>query len=373
MRRKPKVISLFSGAGGLDVGLEQAGYDVSVAVDFDHDSCETLKANFSNTAVIEGDIQQISTERILQEGNLSPGEVDLLVGGPPCQPFSKSAFWNGSKGLQDPRAVTLHEYIRILREAQPKAFILENVFGLLYKNNKDAFELLRQGFAELGYDINWTVVNTAWYGVPQIRQRLIILGSRIGRLEFPRPTHVDTQEAQENPQLFSGNEVPYVTARDAFKGLTNEWDEVPKELVVAGKWCHLLGDIPPGDNYLFYTEKKGHPNPLFEWRSRYWSFLLKLSPDKPSWTIQAQPGPYVGPFHWESRRLTLGERKRIQTFPDDYRFVGGKGSVQKQIGNAVPCLLGKVLGEAIKKQIFESVSPRDVAPSTKTSRILLEI
>lgn len=372
MKNKPKVISLYSGAGGLDVGLEQAGYHVAVALDFDHDSCETLRANIPNSAILEGDIQKISTAEILEQGNLEYGEVDLLVGGPPCQPFSKSAFWNGSKGLADPRAVTLHEYIRVLRETRPKAFILENVFGLLYKNNKDAFELLREGFGELGYEINWTVINTAWYGVPQIRQRLIILGSRVGRLEFPRPTHVDPEARAENPQLFDDDLLPFVTAKQAFKGLRREWDEVPHELVVGGKWGHLLPNIPPGDNYLFYTERRNHPNPLFEWRSRFWSFLLKLSPDKPSWTIQAQPGPYVGPFHWENRRLTLGERKRIQTFPDSYIFVGKKGSVQKQIGNAVPCQLGKVLGEAVKSQIFGSVSPHGVAPVPKKNKILFE-
>ncbi|MBI2439380.1 MAG: DNA cytosine methyltransferase [Candidatus Moranbacteria bacterium] len=351
-KERPTVISLYSGAGGLDVGLEQAGFDVRVALDFDHDSCETLRTNFKHSAVIEGDVTKITSQEILKNGGLKKGEVDLLVGGPPCQPFSKSAFWNGSKGLKDPRAVTLHEYIRILKDSKPKAFILENVFGLAYKNNQDAFTLLREGFKQLGYEINWQVINTASYGIPQIRQRLIILGSRIGRIEFPLPTHHDPAEEGEKNTLFK-NELPcYVTAKEAFKGLKEEGGEVPTELKVGGKWGHLLAEIPPGDNYLYYTEKRGHKNPLFGWRSRYWSFLLKLSPNKPSWTIQAQPGPYVGPFHWDNRRLTLGERKRIQTFPDNYIFVGKKGSVQKQIGNAVPCLLGKVLGEAIKKQVL---------------------
>ena len=120
---------------------------------------------------------------------------------------------------------------------------------------------------------------------------------------------------------------------------------------MGGKWGHLLKLIPPGDNYLFLTAKRGHKNPLFTWRSRYWSFLLKLSPDKPSWTIQAQPGPYVGPFHWDNRRLSLAEKKRIQTFPDRFEFVGGKGSVQRQIGNAVPPAIGNIFGRSILEQI----------------------
>ncbi|MDE2145000.1 MAG: DNA cytosine methyltransferase [Patescibacteria group bacterium] len=351
-KRKPRVISLFTGAGGLDIGLEQAGFEIGVALDFDHDSCETLRANFKHTPIIEGDVTKITTEEILEKGGFGSKGVDLLVGGPPCQPFSKSAFWNGSKGLKDSRAITLHEYVRILREAAPKAFLLENVFGLAYKNNEDAFSFLQEQFGKLGYEINWKVVNTASYGIPQIRQRLIILGSRVGRLEFPKPTHHDPTETSEKPTLFKNSLPPYVTAKEAFRGLSYNWRDIPPELVVGGKWGHLLEDIPPGDNYLHLTAKRGHKKPIFEWRSRYWSFLLKLSPNKPSWTIQAQPGPYVGPFHWENRRLTLEEKKRIQTFPDKYKFVGKRGSVQKQIGNAVPSLLGKVLGRSIKEQIF---------------------
>lgn len=350
--KKPRVISLFSGAGGLDIGLEQAGYEIAVALDFDHDSCETLRINFKDTAIIEGDVTKISTEEILLRGGLKAGEVDLLVGGPPCQPFSKSAFWNGSKGLKDPRAVTLREYVRILKEARPKAFILENVFGLMYKNNKDAFDFLQNEFKKLGYGITYKVVNTAQYGVPQVRHRLIILGSRIKKLKFPDPTHKDPNEETVATLFGSATLKNFVTTKEAFEGLSLKKKDIPKELVVGGKWGHLLGDIPHGENYLFYTEKKGHPKPLFKWRSRYWTFLLKLDPDRPSWTIQAQPGPYVGPFHWEGRRLTLEEKKRIQTFPDDYVFAGSRASVQKQIGNAVPAKLGRVLGEAIKKQLL---------------------
>jgi DNA (cytosine-5)-methyltransferase 1 len=348
--KKPTVISLFSGAGGLDVGMKLAGFHIAVALDFDHDSCETLRANFSNSNVIEGDITKISTQQILDAAGLRVGEVDLLMGGPPCQPFSKSAFWNGSKGLKDPRAVTLHEYVRVLRETKPKAFLLENVFGLMYKNNNDAFVFLQEQFGKLGYEIVYRVVNTADYGVPHTRQRLIILGSKKGRLTFPECTHRDP--FKEELSLFEKKLPVYVTAKEAFKGLKYNWREMPQELAVNGKWGHLLKDIPPGDNYLFYTEKKGHPNPLFEWRSRYWTFLLKLHPNRPSWTIQAQPGPYVGPFHWDNRRMTLAERKRIQTFPDDYVFIGKRGSVQKQIGNAVPSEFGRVMGAAIRAQLF---------------------
>jgi DNA (cytosine-5)-methyltransferase 1 len=109
----------------------------------------------------------------------------------------------------------------------------------------------------------------------------------------------------------------------------------------------LLADIPPGDNYLFYTDKRGHPDPLFRWRSKYWSFLLKLAPDKPAPTIQAQPGPYVGPFHWDNRRLRTAEIKRLFTYPDDFELVGSRASVQAQLGNSVPPLLAQRVVEAL--------------------------
>src|SRR5207245_7689738 len=124
-----------------------------------------------------------------------------------------------------------------------------------------------------------------------------------------------------------------------------------REEVLRGQWGHLLAEVPPGENYLHFTAERGHPNPVFEWRSRYWSFLLKLDPSRPSPTIQAQPGPNVGPFHWENRRRRVAELKRLFTFPDDFEFVGSRSSVQAQVGNAVPPLLA----EAVGRQIAESV------------------
>src|SRR5207244_6587076 len=117
--------------------------------------------------------------------------------------------------------------------------------------------------------------------------------------------------------------------------------------VLRGRWGHLFPEIPPGENYLFLTAHRGHPEPIFKWRSKYWSFLLKLSPDKPAWTIQATPGPSIGPFHWRNRRLSLAETKRLMTFPDDYEVLGSRTVWQKQLGNAVAPRLAEVLGRSI--------------------------
>jgi DNA (cytosine-5)-methyltransferase 1 len=143
----------------------------------------------------------------------------------------------------------------------------------------------------------------------------------------------------------------YATAWDAIGDLQDDDDP---ELAVRGKWADLLPSIPEGENYLFHTERgvKRGGKPLFGWRRRYWSFLLKLAKAKPSWTIQAQPGPAVGPFHWKSRRLSRQELCRLQTFPDGYRVLGGIATVQRQLGNAVPSALAEVLAGAIRRHLF---------------------
>src|SRR6185312_13692762 len=126
---------------------------------------------------------------------------------------------------------------------------------------------------------------------------------------------------------------PHKTAGEALEGMTDEENPPEAEEVVEGTYAFELREIPPGENYLWWTAKRGHPEPRFKWRSRYWSFLLKLHPDRPSPTIQGQPGPWVGPFHWDNRRLRAAELKRLMTFPDDYVLVGGRRDRQLQLGN----------------------------------------
>jgi DNA (cytosine-5)-methyltransferase 1 len=261
----------------------------------------------------------------------------LLVGGPPCTPFSKSGFWLEWKraGL-DPEASPRQAYTRVLAEARPRAFILENVYALTYQNkaSRPAFQRLLQEINDAGYHYRWAVLNAADYGVPRLRPRLFVVGTpKRSRLpELPEPTHGGRWERRATGVA----ERPHVTTGEAMAGLITAPE--PEE-VIRGKWGHLLPEIPPGENYLHYTTERGHPDPLFEWRSRYWSFLLKLSPDRPSPTIQAQPGPKVGPFHWENRRLRVPELRRLFTYPDDFALVGRRNSVQAQIGNSVPPLL----------------------------------
>jgi DNA (cytosine-5)-methyltransferase 1 len=173
-------ISLFSGAGGLDLGVERAGYRVLASVEYEPDAAATLRANFPHAQVLQRDIRSVPTAELLDAAGLRPGEAELLVGGPPCTPFSKSGNWLEYKRTgKDANADLLDHYLRILAETKPRAFLLENVFGLAYRNH-NAFWLKRllTMFRELGYDADHRILLAADYGVPQRRQRLFILGSR---------------------------------------------------------------------------------------------------------------------------------------------------------------------------------------------------
>ena len=351
---RPKLISLFSGAGGLDYGLEAAGFDTAAAVEMDHDCCETLRASRPRWGVIERSIFDVPTAELLEVARARRGEIDLLVGGPPCQPFSKAGYWarGDSLRLEDPRANTLSAYLRVLEEARPRAFLLENVQGLAYAGKDEGLRHLLDGLEAINrrtrsaYKPVVQVLNAADFGVPQMRERVFVIAARDGStFRFPDRTH-GTDDAAE--PLFRRALAPHRTAWDAIGDLVHD----PREdLAVRGKWADLLPSIPEGNNYLWHTERGGG-RPLFGWRRRYWTFLLKLAKARPSWTIQAQPGPAVGPFHWSNRRLSVRELCRIQTFPDDVAIRGGRTSAQKQIGNAVPSLLAEVLGRALRAQLL---------------------
>jgi len=341
-------ISLFSGAGGLDLGAEQAGFRVLAAVECDRDAATTMEKNFPGLAapVIRADILDTPTRQILRAAGLKGrARPDLLIGGPPCTPFSKSGFWLEWKrsGL-DPDASLLQAYTRVLAEARPRAFVLENVYALTYNNraSRPAYQRLLREIDAAGYDWRAGVLNAADHGVPQARPRLFVVGVPRGeRLpELPEPTHGGTWERRTCGSV----DRPHVSAGEALDGLVTEPE--PEE-VLRGSYAHLLPGIPPGQNYLHYTAQRGHPEPKFAWRSRYWSFLLKLHPDRPAPTIQAQPGPNVGPFHWDNRRLRVPEIKRLFTFPDEFHLVGSRSSVQAQLGNAVPPLLARRVAERV--------------------------
>jgi DNA (cytosine-5)-methyltransferase 1 len=347
------MVSLFSGAGGLDLGLSYAGFDVRLCVEIEDDAKRTIRANHPKWTIAEpGDIHQITPEEMLTLANLKPKELNLLAGGPPCQPFSKSGYWakGDSARLNDPRSDTLGAYLNVVRAALPEVLLLENVKGINFKKKNEGMEFLLSGLQEINnstgskYEPKVLILNAADYGVPQLRERVIIIAHREGKeFNLPKPTHSLVENLQDGTE-------PHRTAWDSIGDLNAaSWSE---DLNCKGKWGDLLPTIPEGHNYLWHTERMGG-QPLFGWRTRFWSFLLKLSKNKPSWTIQAQPGPATGPFHWKGRQLSTRELARLQTFPDSIEFSGDRRSVIKQIGNAVPPAIGELFGLEFRRQFYD--------------------
>jgi len=355
-----KAISLFSGAGGLDLGCERAGFQTVAAVETSETAQGTLLRNRARhfptlrPEAIFGDITSLDGEELLAGAELAAGEAMLLHGGPPCTPFSKSGYWLEYKRAgADPRASLLDDFIGVVGVARPHAFLMENVYGLAYRGrSRPILDRFLDRAAGLGYAVDFKILLAADLGVPQLRQRLFCIGIRSDLLDcapdswsfpWPEPTHAGPHETRTG---WDKTLPPHVSAVEALAGLTVEENAPEPEEVVSGTYADALHGVPPGDNYLYYTAERGHERPQFRWRSRYWNFLLKLHPERPSPTIQGQPGPWVGPFHWESRRLRVAEVRRLMTFPDDYVFLGSRREVQLQLGNAVPPLLAeKVAGQ----------------------------
>ncbi|MDB2606978.1 DNA cytosine methyltransferase, partial [Zobellia sp.] len=199
---------------------------------------------------------------------------------------------------------------------------------------------------ELGYKPTFKIINTANYGAPQIRQRFFLVGTKMDEFEFPKESHSKTP----NGNLLK----PWVSSGDVLNDIDTEENANDDGHFAGGKDHDLLREVPPGDNYLYFTEKRGYANPRFKWRSRYWSFLLKLDPNQPSWTIQARRSNNMGPFHWRNRILRIEEVKRLQTFPDDWKLAGSIEKQWRQVGNAVPPLIAEILGKKILSNINQN-------------------
>jgi len=358
MARPLMALSLFTGAGGLDLGIEAAGFEVAAAVEMDSDCVATLRAN-RDWPVFADYIQNVSSDALLASKGLAPSDPDLLVGGPPCQPFSKCGYWatGDTRRLDDPRADTVQAFLRVLRDTRPRAFLMENVTGMAYSGKDEGLQLIRSALRDINrehgtrYGVEVLVLNAADFGVPQTRERVFLIGSRDGR-PFGRldATHGPVTAKVDQRALALGKEKErWRTAWDALADLAT--DEHDPALQARGKWADLLSTIPEGKNYLYHTER-GEGVPLFGWRRRFWNFLLKTAKDRPSWTLTAQPGPATGPFHWKSRRFSMRELCRLQTIPDDFVVQGDLSSVQKQVGNAVPSALAERLALEIRERFF---------------------
>lgn len=350
MESKTQAISFFSGCGGLDIGTQLAGVKVISSLDFYEDSVNSLRNNgfFNHSEHFYKDIRDTQGKEFKNIIKNNNPEKLILVGGPPCQPFSKAGYWvtnENRKSNDDPRNM-IEPYFRLIEEIRPDGFVLENVESILHQSNKEAVDTIVNNIERLGYNYSLLKVNAADYGIPQKRKRVFFIASKRKINAKLIQTHGTEKECLKNELL-----LPYERVIDWIGKFDNEKYYDKDFVSVTGKYEHELKCIPPGKNYIALSEKAGHPDPKFVAGKRYWSSLLKLDPLQASWTIIASPGHWEGPFHWNNRRLSIREAAAIQTFPDDYNFYGTLRSQRKQIGNAVPPLLGKLIVEELCRWI----------------------
>jgi len=317
-------LSLFTGAGGLDLGLEAAGFRCIGSVEINEIAHQTIKRNRPSwqryNAMDINSIANTITPQCL--GLKKKGELDLIAGAPPCQPFSTAGQWAkaGRRGLNDSRARTLDSFLAIVARLEPKLAILENVPGF---KSEGGLQLVAEVLENCGYYVSSKVVECSLYGIPQKRRRLILVASRKPSFEW---------------------ELGKECTRNTWDALHNVKPQ--EKCYASGKWANLLPTIPEGENYLWHSSVGGGEE-IFGNRTRFWSFLLKLAKDKPAWTLAASPGPATGPFHWDNRPLTPLEALRIQTFPKSWKLQGNRREQIRLIGNATPPLLGERIGRAL--------------------------
>ena len=313
--KTPRVLSLFSGCGGLDLGFEMEGYTTVWANDFNHWACETFKNHFGDV-IVEGDIEKIDPYN-----NKTIPDCDIILGGFPCQDFS--LLWK-QPGLNGERGNLYKSFLRFIDAKKPKAFIAENVKGLLTANQGKAIRQILHDFEmiEPGYVVIPKLYNFADYGVPQFRERVLFVGIRADtgfHFIHPEPTH--------GPKANK----PYYTAGEAIKGaLQVKYNN--EQIKIAEKTKQMLELIPEGGNFTDIPKD----NPLYV-KGMISHVYRRIKLDEPSKTIIAAGGGGTWGYHYpEPRPLTNRERARLQSFPDDFVFEGSIAEVRRQIGNAVP-------------------------------------
>lgn len=352
-----RVLSCFSGAGGMDLGLETAGYESVGCIELDQIARDTLVKNRSGTWPLldEPDVVKAGNSLTPSDLGLERRELTLLAGGPPCQPFSMAAQWAKPKqGIGDDRGQTILGMLNLAERMLPQAILIENVAGFLRGKNSAAETIggrLKQINIDHGtrYRLHHWVLNAADYGVPQNRRRAIAIAFR----DLDPDLKLDAPPAPYADQP--------LTAWDAIGAITPA--EIPEH---GGGYAELLASIPEGRNYQYLTAKGGGPEvELFGYRTRYWSFLLKLSKDAPAWTLPASPGPSTGPFHWDNRPLAIEERLALQGFPANWELAGNERDRVRLVGNATPPPLAESMGRYIAMALgsegaptVDSVQPR---------------
>lgn len=325
-----KCIELFAGAGGLALGLEQAGFEEVALIEIDKTACETLKLNRPKWNVLNEDIVEVSKRDLLKEFNLKEGELDLISGGYPCQSFS----YAGKKlGLDDVRGTMFYYYAEFIKQLKPKMFFAENVKGLTTHDGGKTIETMINVFEDLGYKVEWKVLNAWDYGVAEKRQRVVIIGIRkdlTDKVKFEYPIQHEYKPVLRDVL----KDVPESVGAKYPEKKKKVFDLVPP----GGYWRDLPDDVAKEYMKSCYYMGGGRTG-----------IARRLSWDEPSLTLTCSPMmKQTDRCHPdESRPFTTREYARIQSFPDNWNFAGKMNDIYKQIGNAVPVNLAKCVGESI--------------------------
>lgn len=346
------VISLFSGAMGLDIGLAKAGLNVVIGQDFEPSCVETMRANGHN--VLGGDIREIEPETLLEQTGLQVGEPFMICGGPPCQPFSTA----GKRlGINDPRGSLFMDFIRMIDYIRPRFFVMENVKGIVSSPLKHVstkervkddpeqklgtvLDVILSEFNKLGYKTVYGILDAVNYGVPQFRERFVLIGSRDNEDIFlPIPTHF---QMHQNP------EYRWKTVGEAIKDLENDLGEYTPLSGDRKKYLHM---VPEGGNWKDLPEEviPVAMGGAYESSGGKVGFYRRLSYKQPSPTITTSPAQKATMLCHpkQDRPLSIKEYARIQQFPDDWKFMGTISAQYRQIGNAVPVGLAEAIGRAV--------------------------
>jgi DNA (cytosine-5)-methyltransferase 1 len=325
MERMFTVVSTFSGCGGSSLGYRNAGGKVLLAVEWDDNACATYRLNFPDTPLFHGDIGKLTVGEVLERTSLRVGELDLFDGSPPCQGFSLA----GRRSMGDDRNQLFREYVRLLKGLQPKAFVMENVAGMVRGNMRFIFTDILQELRESGYRVKARVLNAKFFGVPQSRERIIFIGVR--------------SDLGIEPSHPVGN-LKVVSAAASLKDVPVNPEEHAM-LLVAGKKYAAYESWPllkPGEKRTDLGLKNGYS-------------CVKVYPDRPCPTVTKNDGNITmhGLMHWsEQRRFTVAEYKRFQSFPDDFQFAGSYSNAVQRIGNSVPPRFMQRIAEHIRDSIL---------------------
>jgi DNA (cytosine-5)-methyltransferase 1 len=363
-------ISLFAGAGGCSLGFKQAGFDVLLAIEKDADAVHTYNNNFPEVKCLHEDITELDAKDVMYKVGIRPRELTFLIGGPPCQGFSSA----GTRFLDDPRNKLVKHYLRFLKDIQPRWFLMENVEGLLTAGKGTYFPSLVKSFIEVGYSIQVHKLYSHWYGLPQKRKRVFLIGNLEGSdFTMPSVTHSEVATMFEGTSslsvLHAINDLPNPVGDenellDYDKAALNDYQQMMRGSIITDHWTLPLEEdafervrlLLQGQAMKHLPEHLQHPSfkrrafrrvmdgTPTESRGGAPSGIKRLDSSEPCLTItSASPREFIHPT--ENRFLTLRECARIQSFPDNFEFCGSAQSKIKQVGNAIPPLIAKILAE----------------------------